>query len=298
MMMTPTPNRRILIVDDNEDIHDDFRRILQPRVDTSELDDLEVMLLGETSAAPRPPTFELTSAHQGAEALEKIREALKAGTPYALAFIDMRMPPGWDGVETLSRIWQEDHRLQAVICSAYSDFSWESICSRFGQTDRFLILKKPFDAVEVRQMACALVEKWSHHTASQHAAQALHGNEARLRALLQVLPDALLRVAADGTCLEFLPSREATPAPRLAFPPGAKLADTLPADAARELLAHLSQALGGGPARVFELELPVEGEVRCFEARLAAIPPAEAFVLLRDVTAHRRAGAAARNPRP
>jgi CheY-like chemotaxis protein len=295
--MNPTPNRRILVVDDNEDIHDDFRRILQPRVDTTELDDLEMMLLGESSAAPRPPTFELTSAYQGAEALEKIREALKAGTPYALAFVDMRMPPGWDGVETLSRIWREDPSLQAVICSAYSDFSWEGISARFGQTDRFLILKKPFDAVEVRQMACALVEKWTHHTTSQHTGQALHKSEAQLRALLQVLPDALLRVAADGTLLELHPSREAAPA-RLAFSPGARLADSLPADTARELLAQLGQALRGGPARVLELELPVEGGVRCFEARIAAIPPAEAFVLLRDVTAHRRAGAAAPPPRP
>ncbi|WPB82514.1 response regulator [Archangium violaceum] len=296
--MNPSSNRRVLIVDDNEDIHDDFRRILQPRVDTSELDDLEAMLLGEAPAVPRPPTFELTSAYQGAEALEKVREALKAGTPYALAFMDMRMPPGWDGVETLSRIWREDPNLQAVICSAYSDFSWESISARFGQTDRFLILKKPFDAVEVRQMACALVEKWAHHAASQQAEQALHGNEARLRALLQVLPDALLRVAADGTCLDFQPSREAVPAPRLAFPPGGRLASSLPAHVARELLAWLGQALRGGPARVLEFELPVDGETRCIEARIAAIDPAEAFVLLRDVTAPQRAGASASHLRP
>jgi CheY-like chemotaxis protein len=288
MTMNPHPNKRILIVDDNEDIHDDFRRILQPRVDTSELDDLEAMLLGEAPVTPRPPAFELASAYQGAEALAKVRQSLKDGTPYALAFIDMRMPPGWDGVETLSRIWQEDPRLQAVICSAYSDFSWESVSARFGQTDRFLILKKPFDAVEVRQMACALVEKWTHGTASQRAEQALTRSEAHLRGLLQVLPDALLRVAADGTCLEFQPSQDATQAPRLVFPRGGTLADTLPVDTARGLLAHVGQTLGGDMARVFEFELPLAGEVRCFEARLAPINPAEAFVLLRDVTARKR----------
>lgn len=288
MTMNPQLNRRILIVDDNEDIHDDFRRILQPRVDTTELDDLEVMLLGESSAAPRPPTFALTSAYQGAEALAKVREAQKDGNPYALAFIDMRMPPGWDGVETLSRIWQEDPRLQAVICSAYSDFSWESVSARFGQTDRFLILKKPFDAVEVRQMACALVEKWAHGTTHQHAEQALNRSEAQLRGLLQVLPDALLRVTADGTCLEFQPSRESTPASQLVFPRGGNLADVLPVDVARGLLAHLGQSLCGSTARVFEFELALEGGPRCFEARLAPIHPAEAFVLLRDVTAQKR----------
>jgi CheY-like chemotaxis protein len=156
-------NRRILIVDDNEDIHDDFRRILSPNQDTSALDALEATLLGETTdAAPPTPSFELTSAHQGAEALAKVQKALADGAPYALAFIDVRMPPGWDGIETLARLWREDPRLQAVICSAYSDYSWEAISARLGQTDRLLVLKKPFDPVEVRQMACALVEKWNH----------------------------------------------------------------------------------------------------------------------------------------
>lgn len=285
MTLDLTPNRRILVVDDNEDIHEDFRRILQPPVDTTELDSLEAMLLGEAPATPKPPTFELTSAYQGAEALAKVRAALDAGTPYALAFIDMRMPPGWDGVETLSRIWQEDPRLQAVICSAFSDFSWESVSARFGQTDRLLILKKPFDAVEIRQMACALAEKWTHRTASHQAGEALRRSEAHLRALLQVLPDALLRVSADGTCLEFQPPREATPSPGLAFPRGRRLAEVLPGDIARELLAHLGQTLGGSPARVFAFELPVSGEVRQFEARISAIDATEAFVLLRDVTA-------------
>ncbi|ATB36568.1 Putative diguanylate cyclase/phosphodiesterase [Cystobacter fuscus] len=159
----PSENRRILVVDDNEDIHDDFRRILAPRGDTSDLDELEAALLGGTSTAtPRPPTFELTSAHQGSEALAKVQKALADGSPYALAFIDVRMPPGWDGVETLARIWQEDPRLQAVICSAYSDYSWEAMSARFGRTDRLLVLKKPFDPLEVRQMACALVDKWNH----------------------------------------------------------------------------------------------------------------------------------------
>lgn len=287
MTLDLTPNRRILVVDDNEDIHEDFRRILQPQVDTTELDSLEAMLLGEAPATPRPPTFELTSAYQGAEALAKVRAALAAGTPFALAFIDMRMPPGWDGVETLSRIWQEDPHLQAVICSAFSDFSWESVSARFGQTDRLLILKKPFDAVEIRQMACALAEKWTHRTASHQAGEALRRSEAHLRGLLQVLPDALLRVSADGTCLEFQPSREATPAPGLAFPRGGRLAEVLPGDIVRELLAHLGQTPGGSPARVFAFELPVSGEVRQFEARIAAIDATEAFVLLRDVTAQR-----------
>jgi CheY-like chemotaxis protein len=285
MTAVHTSNRRILIVDDNEDIHHDFRRILRPGADTAALDDLEAMLLGGAPESPKAPMFELTSAYQGVEALAKVRKGLEEGAPYALAFIDMRMPPGWDGVETLARLWQEDPHLQAVICSAYSDFSWESVSARFGQTERLLILKKPFDAIEVRQMACALVEKWNQRTASQQVEQALRRSEAYLRGLLHVLPDALLRVAADGTCLEFKASREVAPSARLAFVPGGTLGDVLPADVARGMLAHLGRALREGTTQVAEYELPVGGQRRRFEARIAASDVAEGLVLLRDVTA-------------
>jgi signal transduction histidine kinase len=77
-----------------------------------------------------------------------------------MAFVDMRMPPGWDGVETIERLWQVDPRLQVVICTAYSDTSWEEVLDRLDARDRLLILKKPFDNIEVRQLASALTAKW------------------------------------------------------------------------------------------------------------------------------------------
>ena len=283
MTLNHTHNRRILIVDDNEDIHDDFRRILQPRVETTELDTLEAMLLGEAPAAPKPPVFELTSAYQGTEALAKVREALENGTPYALAFIDMRMPPGWDGVETLSRIWQEDQRLQAVICSAYSDFSWESVSARFGQTDRLLILKKPFDAVEVRQMACALVEKWAHRTASHQPSRPCAGARPACEGCSRCY--RMRCCASPRTAPVSSSRRPGRPLPPSRWPSrrAGKLAEVLPGDVARGLLAQVGQALGEHTAHVFACELPVGGEVRSFEARIAPIDAAEAFVLLRDV---------------
>ena len=69
-----------------------------------------------------------------------------------MAYVDVRMPNGWDGIETISRIWQEFPELQVVICTAFSDYSWEEIQERLGHSDRFLILKKPFDNLEVRQL--------------------------------------------------------------------------------------------------------------------------------------------------
>ena len=74
--------------------------------------------------------------------------------------VDVRMPPGWDGIETTQKLWEVDPDLQVVICSAYSDYSWDEIIAKLGNSDRLLFLKKPFDAMEILQLANALTEKW------------------------------------------------------------------------------------------------------------------------------------------
>ena len=90
-----------------------------------------------------------------------MQEAVEEGRPYAVAFVDMRMPPGWDGLETIEMLWEADPELQVVICSAYSDYEWSEIVERLGHTDQLLILRKPFDAIEVRQLCCSLTAKWN-----------------------------------------------------------------------------------------------------------------------------------------
>jgi two-component system cell cycle sensor histidine kinase/response regulator CckA len=78
-----------------------------------------------------------------------------------MAFVDMRMRSGWNGIETIDHIWKECADLQIIICTAHADFTWHDIIQRFGHTDRLLMLKKPFDVMEVRQLAYALAEKWN-----------------------------------------------------------------------------------------------------------------------------------------
>jgi signal transduction histidine kinase len=152
-------NRRILLIDDTPAIHEDFRKILAPVATSTALDEVESTLFG--AAAPSlPPGFELDSAYQGEQGLAKVRAARQSGLPYALAFVDTRMPPGWDGVETIERLWQEDPLLQVVICTAYADYSWGEVLGRLDVGDRLLVLKKPFDAIEVCQLASALTAKW------------------------------------------------------------------------------------------------------------------------------------------
>ena len=155
-------NRRILIVDDNEDIHRDFHAILKGDAENLVNLDEEKNVLFGTAAQPSKELkiFEVDSAFQGEEGLEKIRTALREDRPYAMAFVDIRMPPGWDGLETIQRIWKEYSDLQVVICTAYSDYSWRQIVKELGETEKLLILKKPFDNIEVYQLASALTEKW------------------------------------------------------------------------------------------------------------------------------------------
>ena len=154
-------NHRILVVDDNAAIHEDIRKILAPPKATSaSLEDEEAFLFGNSSAPGKTTHFEIDSAHQGQEGLELVRKSLEAKRPYALAFVDVRMPPGWDGVQTIKRIWQIYPELQIVICTAYSDYSWDDFTRELGHSDSVLILKKPFDNIEVLQMAHALVKKW------------------------------------------------------------------------------------------------------------------------------------------
>ena len=153
------PNHRILIIDDNRAIHEDLRKILLGEVETqTNLQDDEAFLFGQEAA---PITmFEIDSAYQGQEGLAKLEQSLAEGCPYALAFVDVRMPPGWDGVETIAHLWKAYPDLQVVVCTAYSDYSWNDIQRKLGVSENLLILKKPFDNIEVIQLAHALTRKW------------------------------------------------------------------------------------------------------------------------------------------
>ena len=154
-------NRRILIIDDQETIHHDFVRILAPsRSSCEELESASAAFLNESSGVDEHVLeMEVDSAYQGQEGLEMVKQALNDGRPYAMAFVDMRMPPGWDGVETIQHLWEVDPNLEIVICTAYSDYSWAETIEQLGRSSHLLILKKPFDNVEISQLACALTEK-------------------------------------------------------------------------------------------------------------------------------------------
>jgi len=154
-------HRRILVIDDNRAIHDDFRKILFPgTVAAAALAVTEAQLFGKPANAVRKFQYEIDSVYQGQEGVMLVQQALEAGRPYAVAFVDIRMPPGMDGVETTQKIWAVDPEVQIVLCTAYADYSWDQMFEKIGNHDGLVILKKPFDTVEVLQLAHAFTEKW------------------------------------------------------------------------------------------------------------------------------------------
>jgi diguanylate cyclase len=155
--------QRILVIDDNASIIEDFRKILcGGTAGDSDLDLAEAALFGDNStSAASGGGFEVDFALQGRLGYEKLLENTEAGKPYAMSFVDMRMPPGWDGLETIERLWAVDPELHVVVCTAFADYAWEDVVERLGRSDKLLLLKKPFDIAEVWQLACALTEKWN-----------------------------------------------------------------------------------------------------------------------------------------
>lgn len=151
--------QRILVIDDSEDIHKDFARILCPPKagDLEDLEQLEASLFGgASSGGSSSEPIELDSAFQGQEGLAKVQEAQSAGRPYALVFLDYRMPPGWNGYETLRRLHEVAPAVPVVLCSAFSDDSWAKADKEFAGAHVLKELRKPFDKRELQQLVRTL----------------------------------------------------------------------------------------------------------------------------------------------
>jgi signal transduction histidine kinase/DNA-binding NarL/FixJ family response regulator len=185
-------NNRILIVDDNPDIHADFRKVLCPPDSSSRIGQADEAFFGTRAQQKPAATYELTSAYQGLDAIEIVRQAAKNNTPFALAFVDVRMPPGIDGVQTIKGLWAIDPDLEVVISTAYSDYSWEELRAQLEQADWLLVLKKPFDTIEVVQLTKALTRKWRLERDGELQLASLQRSNAILKAQRETSIDGIL----------------------------------------------------------------------------------------------------------
>jgi diguanylate cyclase (GGDEF)-like protein len=172
-------NRRVLVIDDNAAIHQDFAKILggDPQGGDAAADaamsEIETLLFGDKPALRTQRLFEVEFALQGEQGVDMVKTACLQGRPFAMAFIDMRMPPGWDGLETIERLWAIDPDVQVVICSAHSDHDWIDFVARLGTSDKLLVLKKPFEPIEAMQCASALTRKWQHERVLRRQVESL-----------------------------------------------------------------------------------------------------------------------------
>ncbi|MBN2642102.1 MAG: response regulator [Victivallales bacterium] len=168
-------NRRILIVDDQQDLREQLAKLLLRSGKTNETASLVQGIrarLGKKEEAPDDAAsasvknitdqeYEVETAGQGEQAFEMVKKSLEDGQPYAMMFTDMRMPPGWDGLETAKRIREIDKNIEIVIMTAFADHDQKVVAQTIGTPHKLLYIKKPFQSEEIFQLALSLTAKWN-----------------------------------------------------------------------------------------------------------------------------------------
>ncbi len=207
---------RFLVVDDNQSVLESYRHVFAYATSrrTSGLPKAQ-----SDMAEPDPADLDLVLCHQGDEAVEAVRVSIKEGQPFAAAFIDVRMPPGPDGVWTAEHIRALDPYIHIVMVTAYSDFDPEEIARRVPPAHRLLYIQKPFHAVEIRRFVWALRTKWHAErlsreiqkelqaanerlrrdiAARKRAEQRLAESEDKYRNLVENIRDVIIQISAEG----------------------------------------------------------------------------------------------------
>ncbi|MBF0376193.1 MAG: response regulator [Desulfamplus sp.] len=154
-------NKRVLIIDDDEGIRETYQAIFTPEQE-SEIDEKGIALFGGKSSKPKFKKkiyYQISVAENGNQGIELVKKSLAENRPFAVAFIDMKMP-GINGSETSKQIWDIDPKIRIVIVTAYSEYTPDDIISTTGRDDIFY-LRKPFNHEEILQFARALTNEWN-----------------------------------------------------------------------------------------------------------------------------------------
>ncbi|PLX51163.1 MAG: hybrid sensor histidine kinase/response regulator [Desulfobulbaceae bacterium] len=192
--------RRILVIDDDLDIWKAYQLVLTPEAVSSgtSADKINHLLSPVMEDDPAVAHYSLSFAVQGQEGYAMVEEALRKEEPFALAFVDVRMPPGWDGMETSKRIRALDPEIELVIVTAYSDHSIEEIVRAVGSSEKLLFLRKPFDPDEIKQLALSLTAKWHLSRLAEQQRQEISASEHRFRSLVETISDFVWEVDCEG----------------------------------------------------------------------------------------------------
>lgn len=196
------PNSRVLIVGEEAAIHDDFVDMLTHDAGERGSDDIAMAFaLGQVEATRVEravfPDFELSHATDGADACRQVEAAARSGRPFALAFVDVRMPPGMDGIETIRRMRKADGDIEIVIMTAYRDRLLGEMVRDAGSLHKTLYLKKPFFREEILRMAVSLVGKWNVERALASRSREIAASHRTLEAVLDASEDAMVMYDAS-----------------------------------------------------------------------------------------------------
>ena len=194
-------NMRVLIVDDQKEIHDDFAEMLKPQLSEASADELAAAFVTEEEQSFLPE-FELLHARSGEEACEIVRVGKERLRPIAVAYIDIRMPPGVDGIETIRRVREVDRDVEVVIMTAYTDRSLPEIIRNVEPLHKVLYIRKPFAREEIQQMTLSLVGKWNVEQELAEKRRQLVIGHKRLEAVLDTTGEGMAMYDLTG-CLVF-----------------------------------------------------------------------------------------------
>jgi diguanylate cyclase (GGDEF)-like protein len=170
-------SNRVLVCDDDESLIAEYLRCLNEDfvadIATTTLTDLEKVLFGEETNEKGAIGFAVETRDQGEAAVDAVRIAVAAGTPFAIVFLDVRMPPGIDGIQAAKQIRALDPNVNIVIVTASMGPELDNLDIEIPPADKIFFFKKPFHAVECRQLAAALCGKWHSDMALRRANEEL-----------------------------------------------------------------------------------------------------------------------------
>lgn len=194
-------NNRVLVVDDQTEIHNDFIEMLTPDTSGRSTDAFAATFMDEVDGFTFPQ-YEIMHATGGEEACRIVQDAIDSGDPIALAFVDVRMPPGIDGVETIRQIRRIDCDIEIVIMTAYADRPLSDIIQDMELLHKLLYIRKPFAWEEIQQITLSLVGKWNIEQDLNQKRRQLADSHQKLEAVLDAAGDAMVMFDPVG-CVVF-----------------------------------------------------------------------------------------------
>lgn len=203
-------SNRILVCDDDAALIEEYKRCLSQdfiaEVGATTLTDLEKVLFGDETNDAGAVSFDVETCDQGEDAVSAVEAAISAGKPFSIVFLDIRMPPGMDGIEAAKKIRELDPRVNIVVVTASIGPELDKLDSEIPPADKIFFFKKPFHSVECRQLAAALCGKWHSDMALRLANEELEQRvEERTAALREIAYyDQVTRLPNQRLLIELL----------------------------------------------------------------------------------------------